>query len=69
MTEPTQSESRLCPCGQPLPARPDAEVCSARCRKRKARGDFYVVTEEDRAAMRRVAEAVPIPEGPWLAPK
>lgn len=49
------------------PSRSDQVVCSATCRKRRERGT-YVVTAEDRAAMRRAAELVPIPLPP-LAPE
>jgi hypothetical protein len=48
-------EPRVCPgCLDPFtPARADAKTCSARCKKRVQR-DQYVVTAEDRAAIRRV---------------
>lgn len=43
-----------------VPSRPSQRVCSPTCRQRKRRGT-YVVTEADRAAMRRAAERVPVP--------
>lgn len=56
-------------CGEKLPegARADARFCSVRCRVAHHRsGDTdedeeYVITAEDRAAIRRVAKLVPIP--------
>lgn len=49
-----------CPvCGDPFtPKRRDQEVCGSTCRQRRhrERDRAYVVTEEDRAAMRRVLE-------------
>lgn len=62
-------EPRPCPvCHEQFtPSRSDQAVCSATCRKRRERGT-YVVTAEDRAAMARVAELVPIPLPP-LAPE
>lgn len=48
---------RRCACGASLEGlRPQARTCSARCRKRQERGDDYVLTDEDRAAIRRVLE-------------
>jgi hypothetical protein len=38
-----------------VPRRKDQEVCRSTCRQRKRRGT-YMVTEEDRAAIRRVLE-------------
>lgn len=51
-------ESRICSVcnGSFTPKRSHQEVCSSTCRSRKSRGT-YVVTEEDRAAIRRVLEA------------
>ena len=53
MTRP----ARDCPgChGSFVPTRADQQVCSTRCRQRKHRGT-YVLTDEDRAAIRRVLE-------------
>lgn len=52
---------RRCPgCGAYLEGRSDRRVCSSRCAKRVARGT-YQVTAEDRAAIRRAAQLVPIP--------
>lgn len=61
-SEPTGAPaSRLCPCGASIDhLRADAKTCSDLCRKRLERGFFYVITDEDRAAMRRAAELVPI---------
>jgi hypothetical protein len=53
---------RECPVCHDLfvPTRSHQEVCSATCRKRRARGT-YVVTAEDRAAIVKVRDLVPIP--------
>lgn len=42
------------------PTRAGHTTCSSTCRSRKQRGT-YVVTAEDRAAMDRAAELVPVP--------
>jgi len=44
--------------------RPQARTCSAACRQRLYLGGGYVVTAEDRAAMDRAAELVPVPVPP-----
>lgn len=44
--------------------RPQTRTCSARCRQRLHAGGGYVITAEDRAAMDRAAELVPIPVPP-----
>lgn len=59
--ESSTRDARECPgCHASfVPRRADQLACSATCRKRKQReaeADDYVVTEEDRAAMRRVIE-------------
>jgi hypothetical protein len=44
------------------PGRADQVTCSNACRQRRyRRGGSYVVTDEDRAAIRRAAGIVPIP--------
>lgn len=53
--------------GSFVPTRRDARTCSPRCRQRRRRGT-YVVTDEDRAIMDRVALRVPIPV-PVLTPE
>lgn len=62
------TETRECPCchGSFVPTRADAVTCSARCRQRRKRGS-YVISAEDRAAMERVAQLVPVPV-PVLTP-
>lgn len=57
--------ARTCPgCnGSFTPSRKDQVCCSSTCRSRAHRGT-YVVTEADRAAIRRAAELVPIPVPP-----
>lgn len=64
----TQSEDaavtpRACVvCGTEIAGRSDRLTCSSRCRQVRSRSTrAYVVTEADRAAMRRAAELVPIP--------
>lgn len=52
--------------GSFVSTRRDARTCSPMCRQRRRRGT-YVVTDEDRAVMDRVALLVPIPV-PVLAP-
>lgn len=61
MRDASESETAVtCPvCGDPFtPKRRDQEVCGSTCRQRRhrERDRAYVVTEEDRAAMRRVLE-------------
>lgn len=53
-------------CHTSFAGRSDARTCSATCRKRLQRGTPapYVITAEDRAAMDRAAELVPIPVPP-----
>lgn len=46
-----------------VPSREDQLACSSTCRQRKKRGT-YVISDEDRAAMRRAAELVPVPVPP-----
>ena len=61
-------EPVTCPgCGRWfVPKRRDQECCGATCRQRRhrERARAYVITEEDRAAMRRAAELVPVPVPP-----
>lgn len=64
MTQPPR-ECEVCH-GSFVSTRRDARTCSATCRQRRRRGT-YVVTEEDRAVMDRVALRVPIPV-PVLTP-
>lgn len=54
MRDTTPRECPVCH-GSFVPRKAHQQVCSATCRKRKQRGT-YVVTEEDRAAIRRVLE-------------
>jgi hypothetical protein len=57
MRDTNDAPAVTCPeCGGAfVPRRSDQEVCGATCRQRRhRRGGTYVVTEEDRAAIRRV---------------
>lgn len=57
--------TRVCTvCHTSYEARSDSRTCSARCRQRRRRVGHYVITAEDRAAMDRAAELVPVPVPP-----
>lgn len=63
MTHPSKTVTPVCPgCGHPVSGR--RRTCSDRCRwrlKRQVDAEVYEVTAEDRAAIRRAAQLVPIP--------
>lgn len=67
--------TRVCECGcnaslegKREGARYATGACRVRAHRRGSSPDGYVVTDEDRAAMRRVAELVPVPV-PELTPE